>query len=169
LNTARNQSAPTQFKDVDLNATVDEALLLLASSCHEGTRLMADLMPGELTVRGDPTQLSQVVYNLALNAVQAVGRHGRVNVTTHLLPSQSGKPAEAVLDVADDGPGLAPSVAERLYQPFVTTKKGGVGLGLSIVRRIVNAHGGRIEVESPRAGLNRGARFRVILPREDER
>jgi signal transduction histidine kinase len=168
LNTARNQAAPTQFRIMDLNATVDEALLLLAASCHEGTRLMADLMPGELAVRGDPTQLSQVVYNLALNAVQAVGRHGRVGVTTSLRPPAAGSPAEAVLEVADDGPGLPPSVAEKLYQPFVTTKKSGVGLGLSIVKRIVNTHGGRIEVESPRSGMDHGALFRVILPREDK-
>jgi len=168
LSTARNQAAPAQFKPMDLNATVDEALLLLASACHEGTRLMADLSPGELTVHGDATQLSQVVYNLALNAVQAVGKHGRVGVSTAALPPQAGSPAEAVLEVADDGPGLEPSVAEKLYQPFVTTKKTGVGLGLSIVRRIVSAHGGRIEVESPRPGMNHGALFRVLLPQENQ-
>jgi len=171
LNTARTQAAPTHFRRVDLNATADEALLLLASSCQEGLRLLADLSPGELAVHGDPTQLSQVVYNLALNAVQAVEKHGRVSVATSWrpAPAESHTAGEAVLEVSDDGPGLAPAVADRLYQPFVTTKKNGVGLGLSIVKRIVNAHGGRIEVESPRPGLGRGALFRVILPVEKSR
>jgi signal transduction histidine kinase len=168
LSTVRAQSAPAQFKRVDLNATVDEALLLLASSAREGTRMEVELGGGELPVSGDATQLSQVVYNLVLNAVQAIERHGRVSVRTGRAlesPAGAAAPAAAVfLEVADDGPGLSPQVAGKLFQPFVTTRKSGVGLGLSIVKRIVGAHGGRLDVESPRAGLGHGALFKVILP-----
>lgn len=166
LSTARAQSAPVQFERVDLNGTVDEALLLLASSATEGTRLVVELSAGELPVRGDPTQLSQAVYNLVLNAIQAVEKHGHVVVRTGRRAAEAGKPAEVFLEVADDGPGLPPSVAEKLFQPFVSTKKSGVGLGLSIVKRIVGVHGGRVEVESPRAGMDRGALFSVLLPEE---
>jgi signal transduction histidine kinase len=164
LNTSRAQVSPLQSKPLDFNATVDEAMLLLASSASEGTRLIVDLCKGDLQVNGDPTQLSQVVYNLALNAIQAVDKRGRINVLTRFEPASDGKHAEVVLEVADDGPGLAEVVQLKLFQPFVTTKKSGVGLGLSIVKRIVESHGGRLEVESPRNDIKRGALFRVYLP-----
>ena len=162
LNTARAQVSPHEMNPVDFNATVDEAMLLLASSASEGTRLMIELCDGELDVRGDATQLSQVVYNIVLNAIQAVDKRGRICVSTgHLV--KDGRP-EVFLEVTDDGPGLAESVQLKLFQPFVTTKKTGVGLGLSIVKRIVESHGGRLEVESPRADIGKGARFKVNLP-----
>ena len=162
LNTARAQVAPMAVKPVDFNATVDEAMLLLASSANEGTRLMVDLCDGELIVDGDATQLSQVVYNLVLNAIQAVDKRGRVVVTTGRV-TREGK-SEVLLEIADDGPGLPESVQLKLFQPFVTTKKTGVGLGLSIVKRIVESHGGRLDVESPRADIKKGARIQVMLP-----
>ena len=163
LNTARAQVAPMSVKPVDFNSTVDEAMLLLASSASEGTRLVVDLSDGELTVNGDATQLSQVVYNLVLNAIQAVEKRGRISVTTGRSVKEGRE--EVLLDVSDDGPGLHESVQLKLFQPFVTTKKTGVGLGLSIVKRIVEAHGGRLVVESPRVDIGKGARFRVMLPK----
>ncbi len=163
LNTARAQVAPTEMKVVDFNSTVDESMLLLASSASEGTRMMIDLCDGELPVRGDGTQLSQVVYNLVLNAIQAVDKRGRVCVRTKLTPDD-GDGRVAILEIADDGPGLADKVLQKLFQPFVTTKKSGVGLGLSIVKRIVESHSGRLDVESPRKDIGRGALFRVTMP-----
>ncbi len=164
LTQARAQVAPMQSKTVDLNATVDESMLLLASSANEGTRLMINVCDGELPVKGDATQLSQVVYNLVLNAIQAVDKRGRITVATTRIPKTDGKPAEVCLEVTDDGPGLPETVQLKLFQPFVTTKKSGVGLGLSIVKRIVEAHGGRLDVESPRKGMDHGALFRAVLP-----
>jgi signal transduction histidine kinase len=163
LGHARARAASLQARRLDLNAVVDESLLLLANAADEGTRMVCSLHPGELPARGDPTQLSQAVYNLVLNAVQAVraaaGGHGRVEVRTG-----RGAAGGAWLEVADDGPGVASELRGRLFQPFLSTKKQGVGLGLSIVKRIVDAHGGTLEVESPRADLGRGARFRITLP-----
>ena len=163
LNTSRSQVAPLQCKTVDFNATVDEAMLLLASSASEGTRLVVDLCNGDLQVSGDATQLSQVVYNLVLNAIQAVDKRGRINVTTTRESATDGR-LEVLLKISDDGPGLAEVVQLKLFQPFVTTKKSGVGLGLSIVKRIVESHGGRLVVESPRKDIKKGALFRVYLP-----
>lgn len=164
LATARAQVEPTHRKIVDLNSTVDESMLLLATSAHEGQRMCIEVCDGELPVRGDPTQLSQVVYNLVLNAIQAVDKRGRITVSTGWVRAQGKKTGEIFMEVADDGPGLPEQVQLKLFQPFITTKKSGVGLGLSIVKRIVEAHGGRLEVESPRQGLNRGALFRAVLP-----
>ena len=164
LSTARAQVAPLQLSPVDLNATVDESMLLLASSASEGTRISIELCTGELAVRGDPTQLSQVVYNLVLNSIQAIDKRGRIVVATGRLEEKPGQPPEVFLEVKDDGPGLAEKVMLKLFQPFITTKKSGVGLGLSIVKRIVESHGGRLDVESPRTDINRGALFRATLP-----
>jgi signal transduction histidine kinase len=164
LNTARAQSSPVEMKPLELNSLVDEAMLLLASSAGEGMRLMVNLCPGELPINGDATQLSQVIHNLVLNALQAVDKGGRVNVATSRRESWDNKKGEVVLEIADDGPGISEVMREKLYQPFVTTKKGGVGLGLLIVKRIVEAHGGKQEIESPRKDIGRGAIFRVVLP-----
>jgi two-component system sensor histidine kinase HydH len=167
LGTARSLAHSAEMKTVDLNAIVEEGMLLLASASNEGTRLNVELSDGDLAVRGDATQLSQVVYNLVLNAIQAVDRRGRINVSTGRRASD-GKTPQVCFEVSDDGPGIQASVRDRLFQPFVTTKKSGVGLGLSIVKRIVEAHGGRLEVESPRADIGRGALFRVWLAASGE-
>ncbi|MCW8133026.1 MAG: GAF domain-containing protein [Planctomycetota bacterium] len=169
LETARQHVSKMQHKVVDFNAVIEESLLLLATSSHEGLRMDCTLQAEELRVEGDPTQLSQAVYNLVLNAIQAVGQfvkshpgNGRGRIT--VLSGRQADRQETFFEVADDGPGMCEEVKDRLFQPFVTTKEQGVGLGLSIVKRIVEAHNGRLEVESPRGDLGRGARFRVVLP-----
>lgn len=164
LEKARSRARAMQTRRLDLNTVIDESLLLLTGSAHEGLRISCTLHDDELSVRGDSTQLSQVVYNLVLNAMQALGpttnegRRGRVEVRSGV------EAARAWFEVADDGPGLSDEVKARLFQPFLTTKKQGVGLGLSIVKRIVDAHQGSLDVESPRADLGRGVRFRIGLP-----
>ncbi|HEY3325503.1 MAG TPA: GAF domain-containing protein [Planctomycetota bacterium] len=163
LASARSQAATVQFKALDLNATVDESMLLLASSASEGTRLNIEVPEGELLVRGDSTQLSQIIYNLVLNAIQAVDKRGRINVSTG-RGNGDGKSDAVFFQVSDDGPGISEQVRAKLFQPFVTTKKSGVGLGLSIVKRLVESHEGKLEVISPLPDLGRGACFRVTLP-----
>ena len=106
----------------------------------------------------DPGQMRQVAWNLLVNAAQALaeaGRGGRIRVASRA------EGAEAVLEVEDDGPGIAAADQERIFLPFHTTKDRGTGLGLATVHRIVDAHGGRVTVAS-RPG--EGARFTVRLP-----
>lgn len=106
----------------------------------------------------DPGQVRQVAWNLLVNAAQAIaggGRGGRIRVACRT------EGEEAVLEVEDDGPGIAAADRERIFLPFHTTKERGTGLGLATVHRIVDAHGGRVIVES-RPGA--GARFTVHLP-----
>ncbi|WP_242392344.1 two-component system sensor histidine kinase NtrB [Anaeromyxobacter oryzisoli] len=106
----------------------------------------------------DPDQLRQVAWNLLLNAAQALGAAGRSGV----VRVASGLAGErAWFSVEDDGPGVAPGDREKLFTPFFTTKPNGTGLGLATVHRIVEAHGGRIAVESE---PGRGARFVVEVP-----
>jgi signal transduction histidine kinase len=106
-------------------------------------------------VRGDPSQLRQVFVNLLQNAQQAAGPEGTVSVD-----AEAGETQVAV-GVADTGPGVDPSVRARLFEPLVTTRQKGIGLGLSLVKRIVERHGGTVAYE-PRG---KGARFVVRLPR----
>jgi two-component system sensor histidine kinase HydH len=108
-------------------------------------------------VAADRDRLKQVLLNLVLNAIEAMPAGGRLT-----LGATISGPA-LILTVADTGSGIAPELLPRVFEPYVTTKTRGLGLGLAIARRIVEAHGGRIEVES-RAG--QGTRFRVTLPRE---
>lgn len=126
-----------------------------------------------LTVEGDPTQLHQVLMNLAVNARDAMREASTGRLTLRAVPWQPTSAAAARLDlpggsyvrieVADDGPGMPPEVLDRVFEPFFTTKAqgDGTGLGLSISRAIVASHGGSIDVSS---APGRGTRFAVVLP-----
>ena len=119
--------------------------------------VVRDLKP--VSLRADATMLRQVLLNLIRNAVQAMDGRG----TLRLAAAEDG--ADALLVVEDTGPGIAEAVKEVLFEPFVTTRRGGregAGLGLFLADRLVTAHGGRIEVQSE---PGKGARFTVRLPR----
>jgi signal transduction histidine kinase len=113
-----------------------------------------------------------VFANLLINAYEALEGHGRIDISARvattsaegaLLPDGHVAVPTVVVDVADDGPGMSADVAEKIFNPFFTTKAQGSGLGLAIVRKIVDAHEGRIDMTT---GDGRGTRFRVTLPVE---
>lgn len=109
------------------------------------------------SLQGDPIQLGQVVRNVVMNAAQSVAGEGVLRIRTAY-------DAEAMLftiEFQDNGEGIAPGNLERIFRPFVTTRTKGTGLGLPIVQKIVDRHGGRIEVDS---AVGRGTCFRILLP-----
>jgi signal transduction histidine kinase len=106
-------------------------------------------------VRGDPSQLRQVFVNLLQNAQQAAGPGGTVSLDA------AAEDGQVAVGVSDTGPGIDPTVRARLFEPLVTTKQKGIGLGLALVKRIAERHGGTVAYE-PRGP---GARFVVRLPR----
>jgi two-component system, NtrC family, sensor histidine kinase PilS len=119
----------------------------------------------------DEDLLHRAIFNLALNAVQAAPAGGEVRIEVQALaPDQlptgvTGEAFEAgavAVRVIDDGPGIAPDVRDRLFEPFITTKPGGTGLGLSVVHRAIEAHRGLVLVDS--GGETRGTRVTVLLP-----
>jgi signal transduction histidine kinase len=118
-------------------------------------------------IQGDQHQLCQVFTNLLINAFEALDGKGAIDITARLaepVPEVAGAPAAGpalVVDVADNGPGVAPELKDRIFNAFFTTKPQGSGLGLAIVRKIVDAHDGRIDLHTE---LGRGTRFRVTLP-----
>jgi two-component system sensor kinase FixL len=142
----------------DINAVVREAVDLgLVGTRHQGLRTEIRLDPKVGAVRIDHIQIGQVIINLVRNAVEAMeaGERRELVVTTRA-------DVEAVeVVVSDTGTGLPPEIAARLFQPFVTTKADGMGLGLSICREIVEAHEGRLSAAPGAAG---GTEFTVWLP-----
>ncbi|MEM7681068.1 MAG: ATP-binding protein [Planctomycetota bacterium] len=108
----------------------------------------------------DPAQARQVLLNLLRNAAQALGKtRGPRRVVLSAEPARGERPAS--MSIADNGPGVPDDVADRIFNPFFTTRAAGTGLGLAIVHRIVDAHGGAIRVERPASG---GARFVLTWP-----
>lgn len=163
----------------DLNAIVSEAVeAMRASGDLAGVTTECRLAGGLPPVQADRAQLRSVVTNLVLNARDAVDGRGRVEVSTGPgagepvgepgLPGRAGEGApRVVLTVADDGCGMtAAFVRDQLFRPFQSTKKKGLGIGMYQARMVVEAHGGRIQVESE---PGRGTTFRVSLPGGDGR
>jgi nitrogen-specific signal transduction histidine kinase/ActR/RegA family two-component response regulator len=158
---------------VDVEKVVGEALGLLAASLPEGVRIEPRLRAGRAAALGDPTQVHQVLMNLATNAIQATTSGGTVRVSlegvrldgAHVATTGTlGAGDYVVLEVADSGTGMSPEVLERIFDPFFTTKEVGVGtgLGLSLVHGIVTELGGAINVAST---VGEGSVFTVYLPR----
>ena len=142
----------------DLNWILARVLDLLADDpdnrSMEVVRRFQDHLPSVLV---DPQQVEQVFFHLVLTAFQVTGQRGRVEVTTEV----SANAVTAI--VADDGPGMDADVLDHIFEPFFTTRAKGTGLGLAIVRKIVDGHGGTIEVESE---PGHGTRFTVAFPLE---
>ena len=164
--------AQTPRGPVDLSSLIDEIRDLLSDSLPANTELRTQLARRLPVVEADATQLCQVVLNLVKNAGQAIGdAAGDVVVSTSRVQIEANegaapprRPAAGTylqLEVADNGPGLDEAGRNRVFEYSFSTRAQGRGLGLAIVRRIVESHGGTVTVESREGG---GARFQVWLP-----
>jgi two-component system sensor kinase FixL len=142
----------------ELRPMVEEAAALaLVGAKEAGVRVFFAFTPEIAQVMADRIQVQQVLLNLIRNAVEAMQETQKreLSITTH--PAEAGM---VEIRVADTGPGIAPEVMARLFQPFVTTKAQGMGVGLSISRTIIEAHGGRLSAEPNPGG---GTLFRLTL------
>jgi PAS domain S-box-containing protein len=155
------QKVPPRMEGVDLNDAIKEVIALLRGELSKNrVSVSTRFAEGLSLVHGDRVQLQQVMLNLVLNAIEAMASiDGEVR---ELVISTESSPSEGLLvAVGDSGPGIAPEDRERIFDSFHTTKSGGVGIGLSICRSIVNSHGGRLWAD---AHQPRGAVFRFTLP-----
>jgi signal transduction histidine kinase len=145
---------------VDLNRVCEHAAeLLMYDTARRGVQFRLSLEPGLPPVIGDAVQLQQVVLNLALNAMDAVQASPRTREV--VLGTSAGRGGEVEIFVRDTGPGLSPEARLHAFEPFFSTKTQGLGMGLAIVRSIVERHHGRVNAENEDTG---GAVFRVGLP-----
>ncbi len=146
----------------DIRNLVEEAgALALMGSRELGVRTVFDFAPGPKTVLVDRIQIQQVLTNLIRNASEAMRDSPRKELVVKTVPDG---PGSIVLEVADTGTGVSEEMAAQLFKPFVTTKPGGMGVGLSISKRIVEAHGGTLSMHRNENG---GATFRFTLPTID--
>jgi signal transduction histidine kinase len=162
----------TSVRRIDLIDVAHHAAALVAAHPDKPENVtIRELFPSTpLVVVGDDDLLHRAIFNLLLNAVQASPPGGEVRLeATELTPNQLPAQAEhfvrggIMLQISDQGKGIAESMKDRMFEPFATTKPGGSGLGLSIVHRAVEAHHGFILVDS--AGSSGGTKFTVILPK----
>jgi signal transduction histidine kinase len=146
---------------LDINRAIREVIeLTRVEAMSKGVSVQTDFAEGLPIVEADRTGLQQVMLNLIINAVEAMS--GVSEGPRDLLVSSGKADPDAVLvTVRDSGPGLTPAALERLFDAFYTTKATGLGLGLSICRSIVEAHGGRLWAST---NVPRGAVFEFTLP-----
>lgn len=145
---------PAAAAPFDLAATVRDALDLVAAHPRVRDCTLTSDLPDTLPFSGSEAIVTRIVTNLLLNAGEATDGRGQIRVRL------SGTPAQAVLEVHDDGPGIAPALLPRLFEPFQTTRKNGTGLGLVSVRAAVSEQGGSVDLVPSELG---GACFRVVL------
>ena len=154
LETARPK--PPQFQVKDIAGTAEHAVMFARQQAIT-KRIMIELNHDEEIppVDHDPNQINQVLLNLLLNAIQAMEKPGAIHVSLRQDHES------ALITVADEGKGISPENLDNIFRPFFTTKGHGTGLGLSLARRIVEAHGGSIRVRSQ---VGKGTQFEVRLP-----
>ena len=144
-----------------MNEAIREVIeLTRGEATKNGASVQAALGKGLPPIEGDRVQLQQVVLNLIVNAVQAVGAVAEGPRELFITTARA-EPDGVLVAVKDSGPGLDPESLERLFDSFYTTKPGGLGMGLSICRSIIEAHGGRLWAT---ANLPRGAIFHFTVP-----
>jgi signal transduction histidine kinase len=154
------KNAPPRKEHFDLNEAIDEVILLGRSAIiKNGVSVQTRLSEGLFAIHGDRVQLQQVILNLLLNAVEAMGSSEAG--ARKLLISTEQDHAGVLVAVRDSGPGIDPPHLERVFDAFYTTKSSGTGMGLSICRSIIHAHGGRLWAE---ANEPCGAIFQFTLP-----
>jgi two-component system sensor kinase FixL len=143
----------------DIKHLIEEAgALALVGSRERGVKSVFDFSDVDGLVLADRVQIQQVLVNLMRNAMEAMKDSERKELTVRTRPTSNGRMA---VEVEDTGPGIADDIAPTLFQPFVTTKSNGMGIGLSISKRIIESHGGELTVARNHAG---GATFAFSLP-----
>src|SRR5882762_5292456 len=154
------KKAPARKDAVAINDAILEVIALARTEvANNSVSVRTQLAEGLPRVQGDRVQLQQVVLNLIINAIEAMRHVGEEE--RELLISSRNEPDGVSVEVRDSGPGFAAADIDRVFEAFYTTKPSGLGLGLSICRSIIEAHGGRLWAS---ANLPRGASFQFALP-----
>ena len=155
------RKAPPRKDGLKINEAILEVIALTRGEVvKNGVSVQTQLAEGLPLIQGDRVQLQQVILNLIINAVEAMSGVGEGSREL-LISTGKAEPEGVLVAVQDSGPGLAPASLERLFEAFYTTKPGGLGMGLSVCRSIIEAHGGRLWAT---ANVPRGAVFQFTVP-----
>ncbi|MEM5429660.1 trifunctional serine/threonine-protein kinase/ATP-binding protein/sensor histidine kinase [Cupriavidus oxalaticus] len=155
------KKAPPRKEPLDLNNAIREVIELTRGEARRhGASVQTQLADGLPVIQGDRVQLQQVLLNLLINAMEATSAVSD-GVRELVISTGQAEAGGVLVAVSDSGPGLAPDIAERIFAPFYTTKSTGLGMGLSICRSIIEAHGGRLWAS---ANMPRGAIFQFTVP-----
>jgi C4-dicarboxylate-specific signal transduction histidine kinase len=155
------KKAPSGKERLDINAAIRGVIELTRNEATANSvSVQLDLAQGLPLIEGDRVQLQQVILNLILNAIEAMS-HAEQGARELLVSTGKAEPNDLQVGVRDSGPGLTPAVLERVFDAFYTTKPGGLGMGLSICRSIIEAHGGRLWATDH---TPRGALFQFTIP-----
>jgi signal transduction histidine kinase len=147
---------PAEYRTVDVTQMLNSVIALVVhAAAKNGVTLRQEVAPVITSLECDPEQLTQVILNLALNAIQAMPGGGEI------VLSACREGSNVVVQVRDQGVGIDAGNLDRIFDPFFTTKENGTGLGLAVAHRIVNQHGGGIKVEE---NADKGMSFTVSLP-----
>jgi signal transduction histidine kinase len=166
--------APPKLELMSAGALLKEVSDLMSPELQRQAVRLESHAPGRAQFYGDQQQLKQVLINLIQNAAESFGQEGHrqsegavvLRARDEKIPF-NGTPAKvAIIEVEDNGPGIRPDVQARLFEPFFSTKKEGTGLGLPISARIIDRHGGRLDVETQ---PGQGTTFRIVLPAHEQR
>ncbi|WGD51527.1 AAA family ATPase [Bradyrhizobium sp. CB1650] len=160
------KKAPLRKEDVDINGAILEVIALTRGEVEKnGIVVQSHLVDGLPLIQGDRVQMQQVIMNLIINAIEALSSICE-GARELVITTAKSEPDGVLVEVRDSGPGLSSADLERVFDAFNTTKPGGLGMGLSICRTIIEAHGGRLWAT---AAEPRGASFRFTLPAQSNR
>ena len=156
------KKSPPRKERVDVNAAISEIIALThTEAAKNGISIQTSFAEGLCSIQGDRVQLQQVVLNLVLNAIEAMSADNNAGLGELLISTEQSQDAGVLVAVRDSGPGIDFDDVEVVFRPFHTTKPSSMGIGLSICRSIIDAHGGRLWME---ANEPRGAVFKFALP-----
>ncbi|WP_026672050.1 ATP-binding protein [Alkalihalobacterium bogoriense] len=142
------------FRPFELKEVLDDILPIIKGTCPSGITI--DLKIDSYKIFIDYDQMKQVFYNLIRNSIQAIGLHGQISIYSEKAPHNM-----IYIYIKDSGPGIDPEIHEQIFEPFISSKEDGTGLGLTIIQRIITNHYGKIDlIES----TNNGTTFRLTLP-----
>ncbi len=160
LNEFINYSRPREVRraKLALDSVVNEVVRALAYDIEE-KKIKLETKGEPMTIEADEQLLRQALFNLVLNAIQAVGENGRIQIVT-----EKNSTSEAAVKVGDDGPGVPPERRQEIFKPYFTTNQKGTGLGLAVVQQIVLAHGWEIEClpNEPKGAVFRISHLKVV-------
>jgi PAS domain S-box-containing protein len=155
------KKAPRRSDRFNITEAIGEVIeLTRGEAVKDGVSLQTQLATSLPLIEGDRVELQQVILNLIINAIQAMSGTSEA-VREVLIATSRAEPDSVLVAVKDSGPGLAPASADNIFEPFYTTKPGGLGMGLSICRSIIEAHGGQLWLS---ANVSRGAVFQFTIP-----